>query len=256
MGRECPECRFIEDEYAKADSDDLTRDGLLLALAANKVAHNKSIDWYQQRFKAIRKWVDTEVRPRSEEVANRYFAIAANGSPAPHERADWSETMHDLTLRAEQAERQRDSLVAVLACLFGWEDKTYAHAVMHVENAVENLRADFKAAEKTIESLQAQLDLAHKFHDVAVKERDYERRTNNLLGEVLAVLNGDGGQTTRELGWEKSTKRALARFNDMRARLAGCVTYPCDCTYTRDGQPDFNCATCHGLGTVTKTEVT
>ena len=47
---------------------------------------------------------------------------------------------------AFMAERQRDSLVAVLARLFDWEDKTYAHAVMHVENAVGNLRADCAAA--------------------------------------------------------------------------------------------------------------
>jgi hypothetical protein len=103
-------------------------------------------DWYQQRFNALRKWVNTEVRPLSEEAAYRYFAIVANGSPAPHEQADWRETMHGLTMRAFMAERQRDSLVAVLARLFDWEDKTYAHAVMHVENAVNNLRADCATA--------------------------------------------------------------------------------------------------------------
>lgn len=103
-------------------------------------------DWYQQRFNALRAWVNAEVRPLSEEAAHRYFAIVANGSPAPHEQADWRETMHGLTMRAFMAERQRDSLVAVLARLFDWEDKTYAHAVMHVENAVGNLRADLAAA--------------------------------------------------------------------------------------------------------------
>ena len=90
--------------------------------------------------------MNAEVRPLSEEAAHRYFAIVANGSPAPHEQADWRETMHGLTMRAFMAERQRDSLVAVLARLFDWEDKTYAHAVMHVENAVGNLRADLAAA--------------------------------------------------------------------------------------------------------------
>ena len=103
-------------------------------------------DWYQQRFNALRAWVNAEVRPLSEEAAHRYFAIVANGSPAPHEQADWRETMHGLTMRAFMAERQRDSLVAVLARLFEWEDKTYAHAVMHVDNAVNNLRADLATA--------------------------------------------------------------------------------------------------------------
>ena len=103
-------------------------------------------DWYQQRFNALRTWVNAEVRPLSEDAANRYFSIVANGSPAPHEQADWRETMHGLTMRAFMAERQRDSLVAVLARLFDWEDKTYAHAVMHVDNAVNNLRADLATA--------------------------------------------------------------------------------------------------------------
>ena len=103
-------------------------------------------DWYQQRFNALRTWVNAEVRPLSEDAAHRYFSIVANGSPAPHEQADWRGTLHGLTMRAFMAERQRDSLVAVLARLFDWEDKTYAHAVMHVDNAVGNLRADLAAA--------------------------------------------------------------------------------------------------------------
>jgi len=69
----------------------------------------RQTDWYQQRFNALRAWVNREVRPLSEEAANRYFAIVANGSPAPHEQADWRDTMHGLTLRAESAERERDS---------------------------------------------------------------------------------------------------------------------------------------------------
>lgn len=122
------------------DDEKLTREAELLRRLEQQT------DWYQQRFNALRQWVNSEVRPLSEEAANRYFSIVANGSPAPHEQVDWRETMHGLTVRAEHAERQRDSLVAVLACLFDWEDKTYAHAVMHVENAVNNLRANCAAA--------------------------------------------------------------------------------------------------------------
>ena len=42
--------------------------------------------------------------------------------------------------------KQRDFLVQLLVRLFGWEDKSYLHAVMHVENAVNNLRADLAVA--------------------------------------------------------------------------------------------------------------
>jgi hypothetical protein len=73
-------------------------------------------------------------------------------------------------------------------------------------------------AEKTIEILRAELELAHKFHDIAVKERNHARY---LLGEVLAVLNGDGGQAVQELGWGEATKRGLASHHDMLARSAG-----------------------------------
>jgi len=37
----CERCEFIEAEYAKAEAEDLTRDALLLALAAVRVERNK-----------------------------------------------------------------------------------------------------------------------------------------------------------------------------------------------------------------------
>jgi hypothetical protein len=73
-------------------------------------------------------------------------------------------------------------------------------------------------AERGLAGLRAELELAHKFHDIAVKERNHARY---LLGEVLAVLNGDGGQAVQELGWGEATKRGIARHNDMLARSAG-----------------------------------
>ena len=48
----------------------------------------------------------------------------------------------------DAAKKERDDLVALLAKLFGWADNSYLHAVMHVENAVNNLRADLAAATK------------------------------------------------------------------------------------------------------------
>jgi hypothetical protein len=79
----------------------------------------RSTDWYQQRFNALRKWVKEEVEPLSSEVAHRYFAIVANGSPSPHESADWQDTIHGLTLRAEKAEQERDEARAEVERLRG-----------------------------------------------------------------------------------------------------------------------------------------
>jgi len=81
----------------------------------------RSTDWYQQRFDALRSWVKNEVEPLSREVAHRFFAIVANGSPAPNEAADWRNTMHGITLRAEQAERERDEARAECEMLRGQE---------------------------------------------------------------------------------------------------------------------------------------
>jgi hypothetical protein len=71
-----------------------------------------SRDWYGQRFQRLRRWIDEEVRPLSEAVARRYFSICANGTADPYEPQEWRDTIHGQTIRAEQAERERDRLAA------------------------------------------------------------------------------------------------------------------------------------------------
>lgn len=60
-------------------------------------------DWNQQRYNALRKWVQNEVRPLSDSVADRYFAIVANGGPSPYEQADWTGTLHVANLQRDAA---------------------------------------------------------------------------------------------------------------------------------------------------------
>jgi len=74
--------------------------------------HERSTDWFQQRFNRLRRWVKEEVEPLSEDVARRYFAICANGSPSPHESADWRETMHGFTLERDAARKEAKRLRA------------------------------------------------------------------------------------------------------------------------------------------------
>lgn len=85
-------------------------------------------DWYQQRFNRLRKWVKEEVEPLSEEVAHRYFSICANGSPAPHESADWTDTMHGLRLRADQMEYRAKEAHDALEAICHEFESTVAHA--------------------------------------------------------------------------------------------------------------------------------
>lgn len=106
-------------------------------------------DWYQQRFNRLRKWVDEEVAPLSEDVRLRYYAICANGSPAPHESADWSGTMHSLTLQLDHTKHERDTLRAVAKealedCEYAIENINEDHfqeGAANVEDAIEVLRA-------------------------------------------------------------------------------------------------------------------
>jgi hypothetical protein len=108
--------------------------------------HNKSVDWYQQRFNALRTWVNQEVKPLSEETAHRYFAIVANGAPAPHEQADWRETMHGLTLRAEKAERDLDQMRQCIAGFVEVVEAAEAHATGPKGGQQVTFSGDFASA--------------------------------------------------------------------------------------------------------------
>jgi hypothetical protein len=56
---------------------------------------------------------------------------------------------------------------------------------------IRTMASELLAARKQIESLKIELDLAHKMHDVAVKELDYERGMVKVLIEKL--WSGSGG---------------------------------------------------------------
>lgn len=54
----------------------------------------------------------------------------------------WARRADQAMSRAVVAQDRLDLLVSTLGSLFGWKDTSYLHAVMHVENAVNNLKAD------------------------------------------------------------------------------------------------------------------
>lgn len=68
----------------------------------------------------------------------------------------------------QEIEQSRDmrliatNLVAELVRLFGWSDPSPLHAVLHVENAVNNLRADLAVAQHHVATLTAKLDAAER----------------------------------------------------------------------------------------------
>lgn len=81
-------------------------DRLRAQLADSIKSKMNQLDWFQQRFNVLRKWVKDEVEPLSEQVAHRYWNIVANGSPSPFESADWQDTLHYARVQAEVAEKR------------------------------------------------------------------------------------------------------------------------------------------------------
>lgn len=47
-----------------------------------------------------------------------------------------------------------NTLIDILVRLFGWKDRSYVHAIMHIENAVNNLRADLSVEKREVEKLK------------------------------------------------------------------------------------------------------
>lgn len=110
--------------------------------------------------------------------------------------------------RAEKAELGRDELTAMLVKLFDWEDTSFMHAVLHVENAVLNQRADLSAETRRAEKAERERDGVQLLHREAVARADAaEARVHELtaanggLRISLARLTapGDGEPTPGQL---------------------------------------------------------
>jgi hypothetical protein len=130
------------------------------ALAEAEKSVARQTDWYQQRFNRLRTWVKEEVEPLSKDVAHRYFGICANGSPAPHESADWRETMHGLTLRAEAAEAKCRELEADRD---NWRDQ-YRDGAKTLRERLRESNHRAADLQGRLESAEAELDEFHCAH--------------------------------------------------------------------------------------------
>ena len=95
MKSDCPRCEVLRDLADKAAYEQ--------GRAQKKMLDRQ--DFYHQRLKALRAWLLQEVEPVLPEAAKRYWNIVADGSPSVLESADWSETIHAMTVRAERAEK-------------------------------------------------------------------------------------------------------------------------------------------------------
>ena len=91
--------------------------------------------------------------------------------------------------------KQRDSLVALLVKLFNWSDPSYAHAVMHVENAVYNLRSDLAVALSEVEQLRRREETVQSLYESRTASLLEEETENDRLRRVLEEMTQCGCET-------------------------------------------------------------
>lgn len=95
--------------------------------------------------------------------------------------------------------RQReDDLLALLAKLFDWSDTSYLHAMLHIENAVKNLRADLAvakmAANGELKKIETTIDNmrvvgATTSADLSGPDRPYGGGWERMQSEIDALQN-------------------------------------------------------------------
>lgn len=94
-----------------------------------------------------------------------------------------------LTEQRDAAIAERDEARAETARLASQLESITAENHSRAQRESQSLE-DWAALRAEVESLKAQLDLAHKFHDVAVKERDYYKtRLAHAEAEIEAIHN-------------------------------------------------------------------
>lgn len=94
-----------------------------------------------------------------------------------------------LTEQRDAAIAERDEARAETARLASQLESITAENHSRAQRESQSLE-DWAALRAEVESLKAQLDFAHKFHDVAVKERDYYKtRLAHAEAEIEAIHN-------------------------------------------------------------------
>jgi len=136
--------------------------------------------------------------------------------------------MDDAHEALERAERERDTLIRMLVSEFGWEDTSYLHAMMHVENAVRNLRTDLSVAVKERDGYK----LALKHTEDALKrhreERDEARKERDLYKTRLDHAEADAEQAVAILTAECDEAREQVA---MLRRALKTYYHECKCQH-------------------------
>lgn len=118
-----------------------------------------------------------------------------------------------MTARMEAAERERDALVAKLVEIFGWEDSSFLHAILHVENAIGALRSDcvvMAEREKRNESV-----LAERWRHLLLSESRFQYQRSLILDSTGLTI-----ESIRRIVLEDANRRPSP---EVRRALGGHV---------------------------------
>lgn len=113
-----------------------------------------------------------------------------------------------MTERLEAAERERDALVAKLVEIFGWEDPSFLHAILHVENAVGALRSDcvvMAEREKRNESV-----LAERWRHLLLAESRLQYQRSLILDSTGLTI-----ESIRRIVLEDANRRPSPDFRSL-----------------------------------------
>ena len=124
------------------------------------------------------------------------------------ERDRLLEERDKLVARAEDAESERDQLLQKLVRIFKWEDPSFLHAILHVENAITNTWADLTVEKARTKRASLAVTLAEEAFRNMQDDRDalaleiakIEDQREALAAELTAIRSvKDGVPTDEEL---------------------------------------------------------
>lgn len=106
----------------------------------------------------------------------------------------------------------------------------------HPSNSPKPQALDPLALAREVASLRSQLEIAHSFHDLVVKERDLERlRVDRLTAELADATKADANDEAYAATLIREKNTAIEELRAIKLRASAALTWAMESTY-HDGQ--------------------
>lgn len=102
----------------------------------------------------------------------------------------------------------------------------------HPSNSPKPQALDPLALAREVASLRSQLEIAHKFHDLVVKERDLERlRVDRLTAELADALRADANDEAYAATLIREKNTAIEELRSIKLRASAALTWAVEPAY-------------------------